>query len=324
MLFLRQCAIIDEAIIVNHIDNESWIYCGDLENMRKIIVVSIGIISLLLCACTLQTSDSSIIPENISSMEGETNMLTIDDIISDVPKNASYRKTILQSYPSGGKSRWDTFYDEYNNEICDFCTSDILNHSDPDFALSEDSPFRSTTFYIYNAEGTMLKRTFCFMDVVRETRFEYNEDNILTCEVRSENGIEGTTVLYENDEHGNPVIAKSIVEGELVQIDEYEYQYNENGNITYKVWKSGEYEYQYDENGHITNKVWKSEELIYYYWYEYDEHGNLTMEKEFREGADFPSYEKYFYDDNDRLIRQESYLNDEPLSESIFEYEFYD
>lgn len=96
-------------IIRIHIDNESWIYWGDLENMRKIIFVSIGIVSLLLCACTLQTSDSSISPENISSMEGETNMLTIDDIISDIPKNAAYRKTILQSYPSGGESRWDIF-----------------------------------------------------------------------------------------------------------------------------------------------------------------------------------------------------------------------
>lgn len=294
-------------IIRIHIDNESWIYWGDLENMRKIIFVSIGIVSLLLCACTLQTSDSSISPENISSMEGETNMLTIDDIISDIPKNAAYRKTILQSYPSGGESRWDIFLDEHDNEVCNICTSDILNHLDQDFALSDDSPFQSSTFYIYNADGMILKRTIRFMDEIKETKFEYSKDNLLTCEVNYTDGIGGATVLYEIDDHGNPVVEKHIVNGETVYIDEYEYHYDENGRITYKVWKSRLFE-----------------EQIIYYWYEYDEHGNLIMKKEFKEGAAVPSYEKYFYDGNNHLIRQDSYLDDKILAENVYEYDFYD
>ncbi len=66
--------------------------------MRKIIFVYVGLLSLLLCACTLQTSDSSIIPENLPQTEMETNMLTVDEIISDIPQNAAYRQTLEKVY----------------------------------------------------------------------------------------------------------------------------------------------------------------------------------------------------------------------------------
>lgn len=307
LLFRGRCGIIVVVIIGIYIDNESWIYWGDLENMRKVILLFIGILSFSFYACTLQTSDSSVTTENKQSTEEKTNMLTIDDIISDIPKNAAYRKTILQSYPSGGESRWDIFYDEHDNEVCNICTSDILNHPDQDFALSDDSPFRSNTFYIYNADGMILKRTIRFMDEIKETKFEYSKDNLLICEVNYTDGIEGATVLYENDDHGNPVVEIHTVNGETVYIDEYEYHYDENGCITYKIWKSRLFE-----------------EQIIYYWYEYDEHGNLIMKKEFKEGAAVPSYEKYFYDGNNRLIRQDSYLDDKILAENVYEYDFYD
>ena len=296
----------DRVIIETYIDNESRIHWRDLGNMRKIILVSVGILSLLLCACTSQNNDSAITPKNIRSTEGETNMLTIDDIISDIPKNAAYRKTILQSYPSGGESRWDIFYDEHDNEICNICTSDILNHPDQDFAVSADSPFRTDTFYIYNADGMMLKRTIRFMDEVRGTRFEYNSDQTVARELQFKNNISGSAVSYEYDDHNNPVKAHHFIDDDIVHTDEYEYKYDENGRITYKVWKSRLFE----------------EQIIHYY-FEYDEHGNMTMKKEFREGADVPSYEKNYYDDNNRLIRCEIYLNDELLSESVFEYELY-
>lgn len=234
-------------------------------------------------------------------------MLSLEDIISDKPQNAAYRKTILQRYPSGSESRWDIFYDRYDNEICNICTSDILGHPNADFATSKDSPFRNDTFYIYNGDGRIAKRTVRFMDEVKESRFEYNSNQTISRELQFENGVEGSSVSYEYDDLDNPVKVNHIINGDIVHTDEYEYSYDENGRITYKLWRSRLFG-----------------ELIFHYWFEYDEHGNLTMKKEFQEGADLPSYEKNYYDENDHLIRRESYLNDQLLSESIFEYEFYD
>lgn len=233
-------------------------------------------------------------------------MLSIEEIIAEKPRNASYRKTIFQSHPSGTESRWDIFYDEHDNEIRNICTSDAINHPMTNSVELKDSPFLTDIIYDYNDDDTIAATTTVFLGEVKVNRFVYNGDKKIIRVFQSENGISGSSLSYEYDEHDNPIKIQRYIGGDIVGTDEYEYLYDEIGRISYMVWK---------------NRLF--EEQIFKIWYEYDEHGNITITKKFREGGDVPTYEKYYYDENDCLIRSESYMDDQLLAESIFEYEFY-
>ena len=59
--------------------------------------------------------------------------------------------------------------------------------------------------------------------------------------------------------------------------------------------------------------------------YEYDEWGNVTGIKELTGKATSPSYRKCFYDDDDRMVKEEYYLgNGKLLSDTFYEYETVD
>jgi antitoxin component YwqK of YwqJK toxin-antitoxin module len=235
-------------------------------------------------------------------------MLSLEEIFSKKPQNAAYRQTITQSYTFDTLiSRWDIYYDCYGNEIWNICTSQVLNLQDTDFALSEDSPYHAKTFYMYNEDGKIVKRTIYSMGTVRETKFEYNNDNTISRKIEFEDGSEASYSTFEYDEHHNPIKEHVFCDGNYLYTDEYEYSYDEYDRITYKVWKSRLFT-----------------ESIHHYWYEYDGHGNVIMEKEFVDGSDFPSHNKMYYDENNRLIKKGSYSDNELKSEDIYQYEFYD
>lgn len=235
-------------------------------------------------------------------------MLSLEEIFSKKPQNAAYRQTITQSYTFDALiSRWDIYYDCYGNEIWNICTSQVLNLQDTDFALSEDSPYHAKTFYMYNEDGKIVKRTVYSMGTVRETKFEYNNDNTISRKIEFEDGSEASYSTFEYDEHHNPIKEHVFCDGNYLYTDEYDYSYDEYDRITYKVWKSLLFT-----------------ESIHHYWYEYDGHGNVIMEKEFVDGSDFPSHNKMYYDENNRLIKKERYSDNELKSEDIYQYEFYD
>lgn len=234
-------------------------------------------------------------------------MLSLEEIFSKKPQNTAYRQTIIQSYSFNATvSRWDIFYDYYGNEIWNITTSGVLIHQDPDFALSEDSPYHVKTFYIYNDDRRVVKRTVYSMGTVRETKFEYNNNNTISRKTEFENGSKTSYSTFEYDEHNNPIKEHCFSDGVFLHTDEYEYSYDEYDRITYKVWKSRLFT-----------------EIIHHYWYEYDQHGNVIMEKEFIDGSDFPSHNKMYYDENNRLIKKERYSGNELKSEDIYQYEFY-
>ena len=242
------------------------------------------------------------------ALRKEKTMLSLEEIFSKKPKNAAYRQTITQSYTFDALiSRRDIYYDCYGNEIWNICTSQVLNLQDTDFALSEDSPYHAKTFYMYNEDGKIVKRTVYSMGTVRETKFEYNNDNTISRKIEFEDGSEASYSTFEYDEHHNPIKEHVFCDGNYLYTDEYDYSYDEYDRITYKVWKSRLFT-----------------ESIHHYWYEYDGHGNVIMEKEFVDGSDFPSHNKMYYDENNRLIKKERYSDNELKSEDIYQYEFYD
>ena len=133
-------------------------------------------------------------------------MLSLEEIFSKKPQNAAYRQTIIQSYSFNATvSHWDIFYDYYGNEIWNITTSGVLIHQDPDFALSEDSPYHVKTFYIYNDDRRIVKRTVYSMGTVRETKFEYNNNNTISRKTEFENGSKTSYSTFEYDEHNNPI-----------------------------------------------------------------------------------------------------------------------
>ncbi|WP_294411513.1 hypothetical protein [uncultured Ruminococcus sp.] len=238
-------------------------------------------------------------------------MLSVEEIISDIPQNAAYRQTIIQKYPSRpgahwDDARWDIFYDEHDNEIRNICTSQVADNKIADELPLNKTPYMYDVIYKYNADGTIDERTAVYSETVRVSRFMYFGKKKAIREIRSETGSSDTIISYEYDDHDNPIKAHYSIDGEALHTDEYKYEYDEKGRIVYKV---------------FINRLFS--ELIVKTWYEYDDRGNLTTKKEMNEGADFPSYEKYYYDENDRLIRQESYMNEKLLSESFYTYEFF-
>ncbi len=220
-----------------------------------------------------------------------------------MPGNAVYRKIIIQKYPSGGESRWDIFYDEHNNEVCNFCTSEILADKRSDPTTLRSSPAFVETSYIYNADGTIAARTVRSWDTVRTYRFEYENKKVIR---ESQN--ESTVITYENDDHGNPVKEHHYVDGTFLHTNDNEYTYDDKGRITQKI---------------NTNRMWM--EFVTKTWYEYDERGNVTGIREMTGKATSPSYQKYLYDDDDRMVKEEYYLgNGKLISDTFYEYETVD
>lgn len=227
--------------------------------------------------------------------------MNLEDLILFVPRNAICRKIVIQKYPSGGESRWDIYYDDHNNEVCNLCTSDILVDKTINLFTIRDTPYISETSYIYNVDGTIESRTVRFWDDVSTYRYEY-EDKKVICESVDES----TVVTYENDDLGNPVKEHHYVDGKFLYTNDNEYTYDDKGQITQKIHKDRM------RGGEFVTKT----------WYEYDERGNVIGIRELIGQAASPSYRKYFYDDDDHMVKEESYLGDGKLiGETFYDYE---
>ena len=230
-------------------------------------------------------------------------MMKLEDLFLFVPRNAVCRKIIIQKYPSGGESRWDIFYDEHNNEVCNFCTSEILIDERINPSTLRSTPDFVETSYIYNADGTIAARTVRCWDTVRTYRFEYEDKKVIR-----ESLDETDVTIYENDDHGNPIKEHHYVEGTFLHTDDNEYTYDDKGRITHKINK---------------NRMWT--EFVTKTWYEYDERGNVTGIRKLIGEATSPSYQKFFYDDDDRMVKEEYYMgNGELISDTFYEYETVD
>lgn len=238
-------------------------------------------------------------------------MLSVEEIISDIPQNAAYRRTLIQKYPQHenahwNDARWDIFYDEHDNEIRNICTSQVADNKITDELPISKTPYMYDVTYKYNADGTIAEKTAVYSETVRTSRFMYMGKKSPIREIRSETGSSDTVITYEYDDHDNPIKAHYSMDGDDLYTDEYKYEYDDKERIVYQVYTGRLF----------TERIVKT-------WYEYDERGNITLKKEMNEGADVPEYEKYYYDENDRLIRQESFLNEKLLSEKFYTYEFF-
>ena len=105
----------------------------------------------------------------------------------------------------------------------------------------------------------------------------------------------------------------------------YRFEYEDKKVIRESQSESTVITYENDDKGRITqkintNRMWT--EFVTKTWYEYDEWGNVTGIRELTGKATSPSYQKYLYDDDDRMVKEEYYLgNVKLISDTFYEYE---
>ncbi len=222
----------------------------------------------------------------------------------EIPENAAYRKTAYSKAASGSESRMDYFYDDHDNLVR------LVNTS-----LLEESPaFPASVIdiaYEYNADGTIaVKTTFGdnpFGKVTVE-KFIYSSGKKADAVYKYENNRSVGGLSYEYDSHGNPVKMYYIYDGKIVHTQiKCEYIYDECGNISCKkeMFSLGEIS--------VSDQT----------WFEYDESGNIVLEKTLQHDADFPELRKFFYDEDHRLIRIEHYMADKLFVTTVYQYEYY-
>lgn len=221
------------------------------------------------------------------------------------PKNAKYRKIMLVRNSKGSESRSDYFYDEHNNLIRLVNTSLLEENPDiADIAVIDIS-------YKYNGDGTIAEKTTVGgnpFGTVKTQKFIYGKNKKVCIEHKFENNRPAGGFSYEYDSHGNLIKKLFLYDGKIVATAcEYEYIYDESGRISCK-----KETVNVDEN-YICCQI----------WYEYDGNGNIAYEKSLKCDADFPECHKYFYDEDNRLIKNENYMDNKLLSTVVHQYEFY-
>lgn len=153
-------------------------------------------------------------------------------------------------------------------------------------------------------------------------------------------GLIETYVYNESDQ----LIQKIETEGNTQLITEY--NYNKNGDLVQKVSSNGEIiDYLYNKWGNMVQEIRHHDiyETTTTYTYEYDDYNNLTkkaffntrdqidadtyvyndrglLSAEYIEGNKYPRC-KYFYDENDNLIKIEYYVVEKKLATKELSYE---
>lgn len=168
--------------------------------------------------------------------------------------------------------------------------------------------YKSVTSYEYNSEGLLSKRSVADNYWTEEYYYEYDEDkrrsvvhrkNVLINEKLCEDTLE-----YTYDAQGGYTV-KYILEGQPYLI----YEIDKNGSIVKEISYKNDaenivdynYEYQYDQDENLTRKVTYSngniQEILEY---EYDDNKNVVSDLK----MEFQSEVYYEYDTNGNLIKE--------------------
>ncbi|MBR3517601.1 MAG: amino acid racemase [Lachnospiraceae bacterium] len=224
----------------------------------------------------------------------------------DRPENAVYRKTTRSNDGNGGETQKDYFYDKYDNPICLVDTT--LLQKNPN--SSAGAVIRRS--YQYNEDGTISEQTTSGDDPfgkVTTSRFTYNSNKKVLMEHRFEDGRETGTITYDYDSHDNPSRVSVTSGDNLIRTTQgIKSTYDPKGRVSYKemLYHSG--------NGAIKS---------IHTWYEYDDKGNMVLEKSQKAGETQMEYRKNYYDGSSRLIKSVRYVGDQLVSSETYEYEFF-
>lgn len=174
--------------------------------------------------------------------------------------------------------------------------------------------------YEYNSNNDIVKETYTFVsnaEVISRYvyTYSYNDNNVLAKKVTEDYVREETKEEFYNED-GN--VIKAVETDSQDNVDTYEYTYNENGDIIKEIYtylpfneepieSVTEYDYKYDEKGNITEYTENKKSGIDTYKYEYNEQGDVI-----KETIDINSYTsitqeiitEYTYGENGNILKK--------------------
>lgn len=256
--------------------------------------------------------------------------------LKDYEDSEKYLKNFMvicateKEYDADGSLMYTTTY-KYNEKTNTITRTDIDPEYPEDSFVWED---------IYDDEGFLVRYNHIENgELLSYTLYEYDKDGNKIGEKDYDDGKLFSEYKREFDEYGNLVCITNYDEsGNISYRYEYEYEYNDDGKPVSCVYYSdgnrdGYREYKYYEDGTLKTETYSNTDgefsstteynkdgkeiryTSYYdygddyteaseYTYEYDENGNLVLEKSYLDG-DIEHMYKYEYDKNNNLIRED-------------------
>lgn len=195
-------------------------------------------------------------------------------------------------------------YDKENRPIWRYYEPEGLStvkYDDVGNVIKRFSEYTGTTEeYEYDANNNLIKTTYSNDEEI--TLIVYNEYNSRGELVKTINDLcPGQTVItYTYDENGNLLLRNKVQDNEINVRDEYEYDENNNCiKATYYRSSWGDYcsiyYWEYDEHGNMTRETHKREDGTVYYvcTYTYDEKGNWTQKITEMDGNTYQTIQEY-------------------------------
>lgn len=195
-------------------------------------------------------------------------------------------------------------YDEENRPIWRYYGPEGLSTVEYDAAgnvIKRFSEYTGTTEeYEYDANNNLIKRTCSYDEEI--TLIVYNEYNSRGELIKTTKDLcPGQTVItYTYDENGNLLVRDTLQDNGINIRDEYEYDENNNCiKATYysSAWggSCNIYYWEYDEHGNMTRETHKREDGTVYYvcTYTYDEKGNWTQKITEMDGDTYQTVQEY-------------------------------
>lgn len=230
------------------------------------------------------------------------------DRITDVYYNAE--KAISYDYSNYGEVGLETDY--LSNRMTSTITDDSYSVSSID---TKTEMFKidkiSSDFFDFHIDDDVISRN-TIADKQLQTRIEYITDNS-ECEITNDYDVMGR------------LVNKKVESDNLSIISMYEYV-NDYGNYlasqnTYVYGKNFNYihqwEYEYDENGNVTNKVLKKDNIpVQSNSFEYDANEELVLIKD-----DNETCSKMTYDTNGNIIKKTQYNEEQITTEHTYSYD---
>lgn len=236
-------------------------------------------------------------------------------------------------------------YDENGNILKETTYENGSISSISEFALAEDSksyqksyvsfmPDGSKNIFNYNTDGNITETQSYTAEgsVIYEELYEYKTDsngNQYNSVITQNNFELGTVSVFEMSENGDMIMSvEKDLDGNIIYEDRYDREYDENGN---KLWEkhyvNGELvyeviEYSLSEDG---NWAFPKKEIEYTEEgltkvYDYNEKGELILEKDYDENGNVVYYFvcEYEYDENDVMLSKKTYKNGSLSTEEYF------
>lgn len=262
-------------------------------NKKMLVAVMLSAVFLTSCGENQNTEEIPVVTSTTAVQTTQaTEITTVPETTADieVPENAVYKQTETKNDSNGFFSRTVNIFDENDNVLVNAV-----------YTSENDEPPTSWTIYTYDTDGRLIREDFYYNDELHYyVEYEYDENDVMISDTEY-------SILYNGEVH--EVRTEYIYDDEGRLSAEQAYQ---NDHQSWRI------EYEYDEQDRLIKETLNSR-INSYFYYSYDENGNLSEKTS--DGEFGVTVTNYTYDENNRLINAEDYHDDELAYTYEYEYE---